>query len=75
MNSPPLPKPPIPKIEAQPLFGIEGDYAYKRGGDYYLCELAPKLARDLAKFLENGNKKDLREIGMWMFKWNKKNII
>lgn len=70
---PAFPKPPKPKVESQPLFGIEGDYVYKRGGDYFLCEYAPRLARDLAKYLENGNKKDLREIGEWMFNWNKEN--
>ena len=44
---------------------------YKRGGDYYLCEMAPKLARDVAAFLESGEKKTLREIGDYMFAWNK----
>lgn len=43
---------------------------YKRGGDYYLTEFAPRLARDLAEFLENGGKRDLREIGDFMLKWN-----
>jgi len=43
---------------------------YKRGGDYFLCEFAPKLAEDVAKFLEEGPKKDIREIGDFMFKWN-----
>jgi len=44
---------------------------YKRGGDYYLCEFAPRLARDLAEYLQSSNhKKDLREIGDFIFKWN-----
>ena len=43
---------------------------YKRGGDYYLSEYAPRLARDLAEFLEKGGKRDLREIGDFMLKWN-----
>jgi hypothetical protein len=72
---PAFPKPPKPKVEAAPLFGIEGDYVYKRGGDYFLCEFAPRLARDLAKFLETHGKKDLREIGDWMFNWNKENNL
>ena len=73
---PAFPKPPKPKIEAAPLFGIEGDYVYKRGGDYFLCEFAPRLARDLATFLETSDKKlDLREIGDWMFDWNKSNNL
>jgi hypothetical protein len=73
---PAFPKPPKPKVEAAPLFGIEGDYVYKRGGDYFLCEFAPRLARDLATFLETSNKKlDLREIGDWMFDWNKTNNL
>ena len=46
---------------------------YKRGGDYFLCEYVPRLARDLAEFLEIGGKKDLREIGEFMFKWNNDN--
>lgn len=47
---------------------------YKRGGDYYLCEYAPRLCRELAEWLEGNNqKKDLREIGEWMFDWNAKN--
>lgn len=46
---------------------------YKKGGDYYLGEFAPRLARDLANYLENGGKKDLREIGSFMLDWNTKN--
>jgi hypothetical protein len=49
---------------------IEG---YKRGGDYFLCEFVPKLAEDVANYLETGEKKDLREIGDFMFKWNADN--
>ena len=44
--------------------------SYKRGGDYYLSEYAPRLARELAEFLEKGGKRDLREIGDFMLKWN-----
>jgi hypothetical protein len=44
---------------------------YKKGGDYYLSEFAPRLARDLAEWLEQSNaKRDLREIGDWMLAWN-----
>lgn len=43
---------------------------YKRGGDYYLSEYAPKLVEQLSDFLEKGGKKDLRTIGDWLFKWN-----
>jgi len=46
---------------------------YKRAGDYYLTEFAPRLARDLAEYLEIGSKKDLREIGNFMLTWNTKN--
>lgn len=46
---------------------------YKRGGDYYLTEYAPRLARDLADFLEKGGKRDLREIGSFMLNWNVEN--
>lgn len=48
---------------------------YRRGGDYYLAEFAPRLVADLETFLTSGNKKDLREIGEWMFAWNKKNDL
>jgi len=43
---------------------------YKRGGDYYLTEYAPTLARELAEWLESGGKRDLREIGSFMLEWN-----
>jgi len=39
---------------------------YKRGGDYYLCEYAPRLAREMAEWLEKGGKRDLRELGGFM---------
>ncbi len=48
---------------------------YKRGGDYYLSEFAPKLVRELSPWLTAGNKKDLREIGEWLFAWNKKHEL
>lgn len=51
---------------------IEG---YKKGGDYYLCEFAPRLSRDLADFLVKGGKKDLREIGSFMLSWNVTNDL
>jgi hypothetical protein len=44
---------------------------YKRGGDYFLCEYVPQLAEDVAAFLEQGGKKNLREVGDFMFQWNK----
>lgn len=44
---------------------------YKRGGDYFLCEMVPTLARDVAAFISQGDKKTLREIGEFMFEWNK----
>jgi len=46
---------------------------YKRGGDYFLCEYAPRLARDLADWLVKGQKKTLREIGSFMLDWNVRN--
>lgn len=46
---------------------------YKRGGDYYLTEYAPRLARDMAEWLEKGRKRDLRELGSYMLDWNTKN--
>lgn len=49
---------------------------YRRGGDYFLSEFAPRLARELADWLTKSNaKKDLREIGQWMFDWNKANNL
>jgi len=46
---------------------------YKKGGDYYLGEYAPRLARELAEWLQRGTKRDLREIGGWMLDWNVRN--
>lgn len=43
---------------------------YKRGGDYFLCEYAPRLARDLADWLLDGDARTLREIGKFMLDWN-----
>lgn len=44
---------------------------WKKGGDYYLAEYAPKLAREMAEWLQSSTeKKDLREIGEFMGKWN-----
>lgn len=43
---------------------------YKKGGDYFLCEYAPKLASALALFLRVGPRKDLREVGEFMLSWN-----
>lgn len=46
---------------------------YKRGGDYYLSEFAPRLARELAIWLTEKSKSDLRDIGKFMLEWNTKN--
>ena len=49
---------------------------YKKAGDYYLGEFAPRLARELAEWLQSSNiKRDLREIGEWMLEWNVKNEL
>lgn len=45
---------------------------YKRGGDYFLAEYAPRLIREFASFLQTG-KKTFREMGDWLFKWNTDN--
>jgi hypothetical protein len=45
---------------------------YRRGGDYYLCEYAPKLAKELSQYLLIGGKKDFRELGSFMLNWNTK---
>ena len=58
---PSFPKPPV-------------ESRYKRSGDYYLTEFAPRLAREMAEWLESsGTKKDLRELGEFMLDWNKRN--
>jgi len=46
---------------------------YKRGGDYYLSEFLPKLAREMAEWLESGGRRDLRDIGNYMLEWNTRN--
>ena len=43
---------------------------YVRGGDYFIVEMLPDLAKNLANYLSIGQKKDLREVGQWMFNWN-----
>ena len=44
---------------------------YRRGGDYFMCEFLPDLAEHVTIFLEQGGKRDLRDIGDFMFAWNK----
>lgn len=47
---------------------------YKRGGDYYLSEYAPRLAKDLFAWLNaSKEKKTLREVGKFMLDWNVQN--
>ncbi|NND24144.1 MAG: hypothetical protein HKN86_05555 [Acidimicrobiia bacterium] len=74
---PAFPKPPKPEVNEDAFVGMANfskpEYVYKRGGDYFLCEFAPRMARDMANFLRQGGKKDLRELGEWMFKWNTDN--
>lgn len=74
---PAFPKPPKPEVNEDAFVGMANfskpEYVYKRGGDYFLCEFAPRMARDMANFLRQGGKKDLRELGEWMFKWNADN--
>lgn len=74
---PAFPKPPQPKLAEDSFVGMAGfskpEYVYKRGGDYFLCEFAPRLARDMADYLRQGGKKDLRQLGQWMFDWNAAN--
>lgn len=46
---------------------------YKRGGDFFMCEMLPELCTDLALFLSDGKTpKTFREVGDWMFDWNQK---
>lgn len=49
--------------------------SYKRGGDRFMFEYAPRLARDLATWLEMHDKPALRETGEFMFQWNKANDL
>lgn len=74
---PAFPKPPKPNANEDSFVGMdsfkEPEYVYKRGGDYFLCEFAPRLSRDMATWLRSGKKRDLREMGEWMFKWNADN--
>jgi hypothetical protein len=49
---------------------------YKRGGDRFLVEYAPRLARDLADKLKRGastHHLTLRDVGEFMFEWNRLN--
>lgn len=74
---PAFPKPPKPTTNEDSFVGMESftepEYVYKKGGDYFLCEFAPRLSRDMATWLRSGKKRDLREMGEWMFKWNADN--
>ena len=45
---------------------------FTRGGDYFIAAYVPTLVRELAEWLVVGGKKDLREVGNWMFDWNKR---
>jgi hypothetical protein len=45
---------------------------YKRGGDYYLAEFAPRLVDELLPYLETKTH-TFREIGDWLFDWNVQN--
>jgi hypothetical protein len=46
---------------------------YKTGGNMFIVEILPKLVNELVDFLISGEKKYLREVGNFMFEWNKKN--
>ena len=46
---------------------------YKRNGDYFMSELLPGMIREFANWLEQGGKREIREIGDWLFDWNVKN--
>lgn len=76
---PAFPKPPVQELEEDMFIGMGGYskpiISYKRGGDYFLCEYAPRLARDLAKYLETPGKKSFRELGDYMFQWNADNNL
>lgn len=57
-----------------PKFPKPDESIAKRGGDWYLFSYAPRLARDLASFLERSDRLlALREVGDFMFEWNRKN--
>lgn len=56
-----------------PQFPKTPSSRWKKGGDYYLCQFAPRLCQDLADYLTKGPKKTLREIGSFMLKWNTTN--
>jgi len=49
---------------------------YKTGGNMYLCEYANRLAFDLTRYLlDNTKRKTLRQVGEFMFVWNKTNSL
>lgn len=43
---------------------------FRIGGDYYLCEFAPKLAREFSNWLRTGKPKTFRQMGEWALNWN-----
>lgn len=56
-----------------PKFPKSPSPEYRIGGIYYLCEYAPRLARDMAKHLIEKRKMTFRELGEWMLNWNVEN--
>jgi hypothetical protein len=56
-----------------PAFPKKDGTGFKRGGDRFLVEFAPTLSLDLADFLTRGPKKSLREVGHFMWSWNRDN--
>jgi hypothetical protein len=72
---PKFPKP--PKAKPSGFVGTSDykpGFEYKRGGDYYLCEFAPRLVREMTDMIQKENRKfQIRELGEWMFKWNEQN--
>jgi hypothetical protein len=47
---------------------------YRLGGDYFIAEHAPRLARDLAEVLTSKTWQ-LRDLGHWVWNWNKQNDL
>mgnify|MGYP003636318260 CR=1 FL=1 len=74
---PKFPKVPVTNVSEDSFIGMQGfaqpKVVYRKGGDYYLSEYAPRLARELAAFLQKGNKKTLRQVGGFMLDWNVSN--
>lgn len=71
--------PKVPIVESSGFIGtpdyIKGGKLYKRAGDYFLVEYAPRLIQDLVTYLVIGEPKQLKDVIDFMTNWNVENKL